>query len=107
VARLLSGKQAYPLGVTLRPISITAAGRERLGLMILELAPDGAASRASLLPGDILVGAEGRFFSALEDLEDALQANSERIVRLQFLRADPSKIRTVAVRLGIDNSVAA
>jgi serine protease Do len=107
VTRLLSGKQAYPLGVTLRPIPITAAGRERLGLMILELAPDGAASRASLLPGDILVGAEGRFFSALEDLEDALQVNSERILRLQFLRADPSKIRTVAVRLGIGNSVAA
>src|SRR4029077_6393455 len=101
VSRLLSGKQAYPLGVTLRPIPITAAGRERLGLMILDPARDGAPSRASLLPGDILVGAEGRFFSALEDLEDALQVGSERIVRLQFLRADPSKIRTVAVRLGI------
>ncbi len=107
VTRLLSGNQPYPLGVTLRPIPITAAGRERLGLMILELVPDGAASRASLLPGDILVGAEGRFFSALEDLEDALQASSERVVRLQFLRADPSKIRTVAVRLNASNSVAA
>jgi serine protease Do len=107
VSRLLRGKRAYPLGVTLRAIPVTAAGREGLGLMILELAPDGAASRASLLPGDILVGAEGRFFSALEDLEDALQFNSERIVRLQFLRADPSKIRTVAVRLGVSNSVAA
>ncbi len=93
VTRLLSGNQP--------------AGRERLGLMILELVPDGAASRASLLPGDILVGAEGRFFSALEDLEDALQASSERVVRLQFLRADPSKIRTVAVRLNASNSVAA
>jgi len=107
VRRLLSGSQPYPLGVTLRPIPVTAAGRERLGLMILELAPDSAASRASLLPGDILVGAEGRFFSALEDLEDALHANSQRVVRLQFLRADPSRIRTVAVRLGVGHSVAA
>jgi len=107
VSRLLSGREAYPLGVTLRPMPIRAAGRERLGLMILELTPDGAASRASFLPGDILVGAEGRFFSTLEDFEDALRVNSERVVRLQFLRSDPSKIRTVAVRLGMSNSVAA
>lgn len=107
VSHLLSGRQAYPLGVTLRPMPITAAGRERLGLMILELTPDGAATRASLLPGDILVGAEGRFFNTLEDLEEALGVNSERVVRLQFLRSDPNKIRTVAVRLGVSNSVAA
>ncbi len=92
VSRLLSGMQPYPLGVTLRPIPVRAAGRERLGLMILELVPDGAASRSSLLPGDILVGAEGRFFSALEDLEDALQVNSERVVRLQFLRRRPEQV---------------
>lgn len=107
VARLLRGKQAYPLGVTLRPIPVTTQGRERLGLIILELAPEGAASRASLLPGDILVGAEGRFFGALEDLEDSLEAYSGRILRLQFLRADPNKLRTVAVRLGAADSVAA
>lgn len=75
--------------------------------MILELVPDGAASRASLLPGDILVGADGRFFSALEDLEDALQGSSERVLRLQFVRGDPSRVRTVAVRLGLSDSVAA
>jgi serine protease Do len=107
VTRLLSGENAPPLGVTLRAIRVTAAGRERLGLMILELLPDGAASRSSLLPGDILVGAAGRFFRALGDLEDALQGRTERVLRLQFLRADPNKIRTVAVRLGMSNSVAA
>ena len=107
VTRLLNGKQTYPLGVTLRPVRVTPEGRERLGLMILELAPAGAADRASLLPGDILIGAEGRFFSALEDLEDALQGSAERVLRLQFVRGDPSKIRTVAVRLGISDSVAA
>ena len=84
-----------------------AEGRERLGLMILELIPNSAAARASLLPGDILLGADGRSFTALEDLEDALEANSGRVLRLQFVRADPSKIRTVAVQLGASNSVAA
>lgn len=107
VTRLLCGNQPYPLGVTVRPVPVATGGRERLGLIILELAPESAASRASLLPGDILVGAGGRFFSAFEDLEDALEANSGRVLRLQFLRADPSKIRTVAVRLGVSNSVAA
>jgi serine protease Do len=107
VTRLVNGKQTYPLGVTLRPVRVTPEGRERLGLMILELAPDGAADRASLLPGDILVGAEDRFFGALEDLEDALQGSAERVLRLKFVRGDPSKIRTVAVRLGISDSVAA
>ncbi|PYU27401.1 MAG: peptidase S1 [Acidobacteria bacterium] len=107
VSRLLRGENPQPLGVTLRPMRVAAAGRELLGLMILELAPDGAASRASLLPGDILVGADGRFFSALEDLEDALQANSGRVLRLQFVRGDPSKMRSVAIQLGVSTSVAA
>jgi len=107
VTRLLSGEAPQPLGVMLRPMRVTAAERERLGLMILEVEPNSAASRASLLPGDILVGAEGRSFGALEDLEDALQGGAEHVLRLQFVRGDPGKIRTVAVRLGISNSVAA
>jgi len=107
VTRLLNGDQTCSLGVTIRAMPVSAAGRERLGLMILELAPDGAASRASLLPGDILVGIEGRFLTALDDLEDALQGSAERVLRLLFVRGDPSKIRTVAVRLGMSNSVAA
>jgi len=107
VARLLKGEQTYPLGVTLRPVRVQPEGREQLGLMILELAPQGAAERASLLPGDILVGAEGRFFSALEDLEDALEGSADRVLRLQFVRGDPGKIRIVAVRLGTSDLVAA
>jgi serine protease Do len=107
VRRLLSGESPQPIGVTLRPVRVTAEGAERLGLMILELVPDSAASRASLLPGDILVGADGRFFSALEDLEDALQGSAERVLRLQFVRGDPSKLRIVAIPLGVRNSVAA
>jgi serine protease Do len=107
VARLLSGDTPQFLGVTLRPVPVTAEGREQLGLMIIELVPDGAASRASLLPGDILVGADGRFFSALEDLEDALQGSAERVLRLQFVRGDPSKLRSVAIQLGVRKSVAA
>lgn len=107
VARLLSGNRPQLLGVTVQPVPLSIEGRERLGLMVVEILPDSAASRASLLPGDILVGIGGRPLTAFEDLEDALQAPAESILRLQFVRADPSKIRTVAVRLAMSTPVAA
>ena len=107
VARLLSGNQPQLLGVVLQPVPLSIEGRERLGLRIQETLPDSAASRASLLPGDILVGIGGRPLGSLEDLEEALQAPSKGVLRLQFLRADPNKIRTVAVRLAMSDPVAA
>ena len=107
VVRLLSGNQPQLLGVVLQPVPLSIEGRERLGLRIVEILPESAASRASLLPGDILVGIGGRPLGSLDDLEEALQAPSERVLRLQFVRADPNKIRTVAVRLAMSNPVAA
>jgi len=107
VARLLSGNQPQFLGVVLQPVPLSIEGRERLGLRIQEILPDSAASRASLLPGDILVGIGGRPLGSLDDLEEALQAPSESVLSLQFVRADPNKIRTVAVRLAMSNPVAA
>jgi serine protease Do len=107
VARLLSGNQPQLLGVVLQPVPLTIEGRERLGLRILEILPDSPASRASLLPGDILVGIGGRPLGSLDDLEEALQAPSKGVLRLQFVRADPNKIRTVAVRLAMSDPVAA
>ena len=107
VTRMLSGNQPQVLGVTLQPVPLTIEGRERFGLRIVEILPDSAASRASLLPGDILVGIGGSPLGSLDDLEDALQTPSEGVLRLQFVRADPSKIRSVAVRLSMSNPVAA
>jgi len=107
VARLLSGNQPQLLGVTLQPVPLSIEGRERLGLHIVEVLPDSPASRASLLPGDILVGIGGHPLGSLDDFEDALRAPSESVLRLQFVRADVNKIRTVAVRLSMSNPVAA
>src|SRR2546428_3517959 len=56
VTRLLSGSQPYPLGVTLRPIPITAAGRERLRPVIFVPLPDRAATRPAPLARRVLVG---------------------------------------------------
>ena len=107
VARLLSGNQPQLLGVVLQPVPLSVEGRERLGLRIVEILPDSAASRASLLPGDILVGIGGRPLGSLDDLEEALQAPSESVLSLQFVRADLNKVRTVAVRLAMSDPVAA
>jgi serine protease Do len=102
VARLLAGEPDQPpLGVTLRPVGVRSSGAERLGLKILELVPGGAAEYASLRVGDILIGIEGEPLRSLDDLEQALEGDGDRLLRLQFVRVDPDKIRNVAVRLGI------
>jgi serine protease Do len=102
VARLLAGEPDQPpLGVAIRPVSVRSSGTERLGLKILELVPGGAAEYASLRAGDILVGIEGKPLRSLDDLEQALEGDGERLLRLQFVRGDADKIRNVSVRLGV------
>jgi serine protease Do len=71
------------LGVVLQPV--------RLGLLIREVEPDGAASAASLRAGDVLLG-------SFDDLSDAIDSGSE-VIRLQFLREDRNKVREAYVRL--------
>jgi S1-C subfamily serine protease len=87
--------------VVIRPASVRVSGAERLGLAILEVAPGGAAEYASLRAGDMLIGIEGQPLRSLDDLEQALEGDGERLLRLQFVRGDPAKIRNVAVRLGV------
>ncbi len=91
------------LGVTLHPALIPrpASRGKAFGLVILEVEPDSPAALASLLPGDILLGAEEKPFASLEDLARALQGNGPRVLRLEFLRGDYSRIRRVTVQLGI------
>jgi serine protease Do len=102
VARVLAGELAQaPLGVVIRPVMIRVSGTERLGLTILEVVSGSAAEYASLRAGDMLIGIEGKELHSLDDLEQALEGDGERLLRLQFIRGDPNKIRNVAVRLGV------
>jgi serine protease Do len=91
------------LGVTVHPALIPrSASRARtFGLVILEVEPGSPAAQASLLPGDILLGTEEKPFTALEDLARALQGSGPRVLRLEFLRGDYTRIRRVTVQLGI------
>jgi S1-C subfamily serine protease len=66
----------------------------------LEVEPRSPAASASLLPGDILLGTEEKHFASVGDLSHALQGNGPRLLRLEFLRGDYSRVRRVTVQLG-------
>jgi serine protease Do len=85
------------LGVVVQPIP---AGRSReLALIVLKVVPDSPADRGSLREGDILVGAGGKRFSSVQDLQIAIHASLDEIMELQFRRGASENIRTVAIRL--------
>lgn len=86
------------LGIVVRPI-LTPDSERQLGLMVLEVVPQSAADRASLLQGDVLLGANGTRFQSVQDLEIAIRATGPGILELQFRRGASANVRTVAVQL--------
>jgi len=108
VARFLANGPSHSLlGVEVRPVKIVVRDENRVGLLVMGVTPGGAASIASLMIGDILVGIDGVLFRSVNDLEIALQGAVEGILKLLFVRGDRRNIRRVAVRLGMDRRVAA
>ena len=99
---LLAGPASAWLGVTVHPALIPRSDRatKAFGLVVLEIEPGSPADLASLLPGDILLGTEEKFFTAIEDLAQVLQGGGQRVLRFEFLRGEYSKIRRVTVQLG-------
>jgi serine protease Do len=101
---LASGPSDAWLGVTLHPALIPESNANRkkqaFGLVILEVEPGSPASAASLLPGDILLGTEQGSFTSLDGLAQALTGIGPRLLRLEFLRGDYSRVRRVTVQLG-------
>jgi serine protease Do len=90
------------LGVTLYPVQVPRNGSraaKTFGLVVLHVEPESPAARASLLPGDILLGAGDKPFSVLEDLSRALRGDGPRTLRLEFLRGDYARVRRVTVQL--------
>jgi serine protease Do len=94
------------LGVTVHPAVVprSRGAGKTFGLVILEIEPGSPADLASLLPGDILLGTEEKPFAALEDLASALRGTSPRVLRVEFLRGDYTRIRRVSVQLGISTA---
>lgn len=97
VQAFLARRGSMPqLGVVLRPVSIHI---RELGMLVLELAPGGAAETASLLPGDILVAANGRRFRFVEDLQTAIEEAPGALLSIDFYRGGQPAIRKVVAKL--------
>ena len=86
------------LGVTIETISFRHASRLALGLRIQQIVPGSKAQLASLLPGDVIIGVDGKFFSSPDDLFDRLGKGG--LVQLEFLRGGKPVLREVAIPLG-------
>ena len=86
------------LEVVVEPVLLDRAHRQ-LGLLVLEVIPGSAAERASLLQGDILVGAGGKRFRSMQDLERSIHTSLAGILELQSRRGASENIRTVTTRV--------
>jgi serine protease Do len=100
VNRFLAVPREEPvgLGVIVRPVWLDRAAQQ-LGLVVLEVIPHSPADCASLLQGDVLVGAGGKRFQSVQDLEIAIDAGRGGILELQFRRGASANIRMVAVQM--------
>jgi serine protease Do len=83
------------LGVTIQPIPLRNGA---FGFLLLKVDPGSAAETASFMIGDLLTGAGGRPFAAVDDLHAALASSGETL-DLQFLRGDRRATRTTTIRL--------
>jgi serine protease Do len=89
VKRFLAAPNAQPyIGVVTQPVVVPVMGERRMGLLILETADAGAAVRAGLFAGDVVIGVDGRLFSSPAELPEAVEtaAVGDRI-RLDIVRA--------------------
>lgn len=102
---LRHGSPRRQLGITVRPISPDDS--PSIALVVLEVAPRGPAADASLLIGDLILGANGSRFRSVEDFADAIDNASGGVLTLQFTRGDRKKLREVAVRFQAGSAEAA
>jgi serine protease Do len=100
---LRRGARGPTLGITVRAVPFDGS----IVLVVLEVASQGRGAAASILIGDLLLGANGRRFRSVDDLADAIDGAAGGVLTLQFTRGDHHKIREVAVRLETGSAEAA
>lgn len=105
VEQFLEGSAAghVYLGVTARPVPLERS----VGFLVLEIAPQSPAERASLLPGDLLIGAAHRLFGSADDLENALHASRDGKLEIEFRRGASRHNRRVVAQLTAEGAWAA
>ena len=92
------GPERASLGVTLHATRMRIDQRPSVGYVVLEVAPGSAAGRASLMPGDVLIGTAERWFTHSHDLGVLLDSGAPTL-NLRFLRGERSRWREVTVQL--------
>jgi serine protease Do len=97
---LAAGPRSAWLGVSVHPVRLPRANGHKFGLVLLEVEPGSPAALASLMAGDILLGTEEKPFQSIDDLPKAMDGQGLRLLRLEFLRGDYSRVRRVTVRMG-------
>jgi serine protease Do len=84
------------LGVVIRSVELPAKGP---GMLVLELVSGGAAEAASLLPGDILIVANGNRLRHPEDLMTAIEDATDGLLRFEFRRGGRDALRYVTAQM--------
>ncbi len=92
------GPESVSLGVTIHATRMRLDRRDAVGYVVLEVTPGSAADKASLLPGDVLIGTAERWFDRPQDLGNLLESGVPT-VKLRFLRGEKSRWREVMVQL--------
>ena len=107
VQRFLKHQDSANLGVTVRGVKFRAGSGERFGILVTGIDPASPAERASLLPGDIITGANGQTFSHADDLTDAIDSAPNGLLHLEFYRGDGRTARLVTVAIAEQRARAA
>jgi serine protease Do len=87
-----SGAATGRLGITAATHEIEGAVRRRhnltadSGVLVLDVAPDSAAARASLRPNDVIVAMDGKPVAEIGELAQRLAANGTESHEIDFLR---------------------
>ena len=95
-----AGGEAF-LGITARPVPLSQSPG-RVGFLVLEVTPESPAAQASLLPGDLLVGASSRPFRSADDLEAALHTSRNGPLEIEFRRGGSDQVRKVVTQVLVD-----
>lgn len=100
VTRFLRGdRKSNWLGVTVMPVRLPKASGHRFGLVLAAVQPGSAAAKASLMPGDILLGTRAAAFASVDDLAGLLHTHNVQVLGLEFLRGDYRRVRKTNVQL--------
>ena len=100
VRRFLAAPFARPyLGVVTRAVTTDVMGERRLGLLVTEVVDRSAAEHGGVLPGDVVIGTDGRLFTSPNDLYYEIESGSVGAnIRLDVLR--DARVRGLGVIVG-------